>query len=331
MVKEIKRNDKIRFIFDLAVFSAVLLMVLICITLFHYAVIGNSYEQSYNASLIDKINRLDCLDGKKIILVGDSSVPFGVNCKLIEEKLGYGVVDLGLYRSLGNAFAENCCKNRVGSGDIVVIMHSQMFDDNDDIPRADIAWLTVEYHRNLWEMIRLKDIPDMIRAYPNYIKNTTVLFCSGKQNQVKEDSSYRRDAFNEYGDISYRPKSGKWDLERLLSENSNIPTRPGISEKCIDRINGFSDYVEKYGGTVLVAAPPIFYHNVLPDSKAWMEHKKNLEKRLKCDVISDYTDYFYSDDLFYNSVTHLTDYGAEIRTKQLIEDIQEWMVGKNDR
>ena len=42
-------------------------------------------------------------------------------------------------------------------------------------------------------------------------------------------------------------------------------------------------------------------------------------------MISDYTDYFYTIDLFYDNCLHMTNEGAETRTKQLIKDIKKWM------
>lgn len=42
-------------------------------------------------------------------------------------------------------------------------------------------------------------------------------------------------------------------------------------------------------------------------------------------ALPDYTDYFYTIDLFCDNCLHMTNEGAEIRTKQLIKDIKKWM------
>ena len=55
------------------------------------------------------------------------------------------------------------------------------------------------------------------------------------------------------------------------------------------------------------------------------DFKFKLDDMLDCDVISDYTDYFYPYDFFYNAKLHLTEEGAEIRTKQLISDLENWL------
>ena len=316
-------SDVRLFVKDVVIFIGMLSCVIVAIAVAHYAIIGNSYMRSYNAALLDKMDRLAKIDGRKIVLIGDSSVPFGIDSKILEKEFGYEVVDLGLYRELGNAFAEDCCLDYVGEGDIVVILHSMM-NDADDIPAPDIAWLTVEYHRNLWDIVRMKDMPEMARAYPNYMKNTAFLKLTGKQNAVDEDSSYQRNAFNEYGDIEYRPASGQWSLDRLLDENARKPNSTDVSDECVQRLNLLNKYVDRRGASLVVASAPIFYHDDLPDEGKWRAFHDELEDRMDCDVISDYTDYFYPENLFYNSITHMTDEGARIRTRQLAKDIEKW-------
>lgn len=71
----------------------------------------------------------------------------------------------------------------------------------------------------------------------------------------------------------------------------------------------------------------------LPDRKGeltapeeeFVKAKEELTKRLSCPVISDYRDYMFDYNLFYNTDLHLTTEGAALRTQQLIEDLQQWM------
>ena len=48
-----------------------------------------------------------------------------------------------------------------------------------------------------------------------------------------------------------------------------------------------------------------------------------LIEKLDCPVISSYSDYMYDYDYFYDTVYHLVDDGVEMRTSQLISDL-EW-------
>ena len=54
-----------------------------------------AYTGSYCASLIDKVDRLESVEGAKIVLIGDSNLVYGIDSKLIEEQLGIPVVNMG--------------------------------------------------------------------------------------------------------------------------------------------------------------------------------------------------------------------------------------------
>ncbi len=77
---------------------------------------------------------------------------------------------------------------------------------------------------------------------------------------------------------------------------------------------------------MLIAGYPIYTKDDVPNREDIIIFEKELRSALDCDVISDYTEYMYSSDLFYNSVLHMTNEGAEKRTRQLAEDIKNYMV-----
>ena len=79
------------------------------------------YEHYYSASLIDKMERLDSIEEPKVVLIGNSNLAFGINSKMIEEKFGMPVVNMGFHGSLGNAFHEEMAKINITPGDIYVI------------------------------------------------------------------------------------------------------------------------------------------------------------------------------------------------------------------
>ena len=74
-----------------------------------------------------------------------------------------------------------------------------------------------------------------------------------------------------------------------------------------------------------VAGYPIGKGDLTLPEDAFVNAQKELSERLSCPVISDYRDYMFDYRLFYNTDLHLTTEGAELRTKQLIEDLHKWM------
>lgn len=295
------------------------------ISSFDYFFIGTQYKYNYQASLIDKVNRLESIDEPKIILVGNSNLSFGIDSKMMEDTLEMPVVNLGLHGGLGNAFHEEIAKLNLNAGDIVIVCHSN-FADNDEISDTFLAWITVEKNKELWKIIRKKDYPSMLKAYPEYLKIDLFLWLTRKGN-IDEGGCYSRSAFNEYGDVIYKPEDGQMDVEEFFKDtDTNGIKVPSIGDTCINRLNEYNKYITEQGATMLVAGYPIAYGEYASFDKSDFEKiERELQERLNCAIISDYTDYFYPYDYFYNTTLHLTDEGAKIRTEQLIKDIQKWM------
>lgn len=162
-----------KFIFKVCTFCGIFTISAFCLICFDYFVIGNQHLGNYEASLIDKVERLQSINEPKIILIGNSNVCFGIDSEKIEEAFGMPVVDMGLHGGLGNAFLENMVKLGVSEGDIVIVCHSS-FGDDDTIPDTALAWITIEMHKDLWSLIRMKDWLSMARSYPDYFKNSII-------------------------------------------------------------------------------------------------------------------------------------------------------------
>ena len=83
-----------KFIIKVIIFTVLFVISFVCLILFDVFVIGSQFNHSYQASLIDKIARLESINEPKIILVGDSNVAFGFDSALIEQKIGMPVVNM---------------------------------------------------------------------------------------------------------------------------------------------------------------------------------------------------------------------------------------------
>ena len=141
-------------------FFGKLFCLLVVLLFFFGKIIMPQYRYSYNAALLDKVDRLKAIQEPKIVLIGNSNLPFGMKSELLEETFQMPVVNMGMHGSLGNAFHEEMAKINVQEGDIIILIHTE-FADDDTITDPVIAWLTLENHPKLWNLLRIKDIPDM--------------------------------------------------------------------------------------------------------------------------------------------------------------------------
>ncbi len=304
-------NFKRKVIFG---FKVIFMFAIVCVFCFY--IVMPQYSGGYDASLIDKMERLKSITGPKIVLIGNSNLSFGVDSEELEQAFHLPVVNMGLHGALGNAFHEKMAKVNVCKGDIYIICHTS-FSDKGTVEDRVLAWSTIENHLGLWRLLSFSDILPMAKEYPAYLKKCLELYISGNGNQLP-GGCYSRDAFNIYGDISLEREECLYTFESPI-------TPPEINDTAINRINKLDAWMSERGALLLVAGYPIGKGDLTLPEDVFVNAQKELSERLSCPVISDYRDYMFDYRLFYNTDLHLTTEGAELRTKQLIEDLHKWM------
>lgn len=310
-----------KFIKKILLLSFLMITSFIFISAFSFFIIGCQYQQNYNASMIDKVQRLKTINVPKIILTGNSNLSFGMNSQKLQEAIKMPVVNLGLHGGLGNVFSEEAAKLNVNEGDIVILCHSD-FSDNDALSDCLLAWITVEYHKDLWEIIREKDYLNMLKAYPKYLFRSFILWATFKGNKSENNTSYSRNAFNEFGDVIFKPENDRTPTNLLFKKG--VINVPKINDICVKRINQLNKYLKNRGAILLIAGYPIAQGEFTPSKAEYIEFQKELSTKLECEIISNYCDYFIPYKYFYNARLHLDTHGANIRTEKLINDIKNW-------
>ncbi len=296
-----------------------LIVLTLFLFVFCFVIVMPQYTGNYQASMIDKVERLKSTEGPKIVLIGNSNLAFGIDSARIEEAFGMPVVNMGLHGGVGNAFNEQAAKYNVDEGDIYIVSHTN-YDDADCIKNPMLAWITIENHAELYPLIRPKDWLDMVKAYPTYLKKCLTMWRTETGN-LETNDCYRRSAFNAYGDIYYpRPVTeGGIDFSSVTINH--------INDSTAQRLNELNRYLTERGATMVVAAYPIAVYEKTPSPEEYYEMGREMAESLECPVISDFRDYMLDEAYFYNSHTHLTDEGTRLRTDQLIRDIHDYMDG----
>lgn len=274
------------------------------------------YSEGYNASILDKIARLKELDEPKIVLLGNSNLPFGMDSSMIEKEFGMPVVNMGLHGGCGNAFHEELGKINVHEGDIYILCHTDYVDEG--IVSPVVMWTVIENHFELWKLLRLRDIPVMIKAYPAYLKYC-IDYWENENSSQGRDGIYARSSVNKYGDIAVERHELTYKFE---STNRYCPK---IDDATAKRINELNRYLEERGATLVVAGSPIAKGDFTADEEEFVQFQNQLQEKLDCEVISDFRDYMIDVSLFFDAPWHLNTEGAELRTEQLISDLKAYM------
>lgn len=277
------------------------------------------FSEDYTAAIVEKLQRLEETQGPKIILVGESNLAFGMDSAMLEEAMGMPVVNLGLHGGLGYQFHYNMAKRNIAPGDIVILANLSFKDGH--IQDPSLAWITIENGKDLWKLIPWESIPDMLVAFPGYVTDTLEAVLENRRESV--GGVYSREAFNEYGDIGmYRASYGLTFADTPLA-------LPEMNSRGIARANAFAEYCRKQGAVCLMSGCPVAFGEYSPPAEDYRRFQQELEQALEFEMISDYEDYFFDYSLFFDTQFHLTTEGAQLRTRQLIRDLQQWQQNQN--
>lgn len=276
------------------------------------------YSDSFVGALDDKLELLRETEGEKIVVIGGSSVAFGLDSALIESYTGMPVVNFGLYAALGTKLMLDLSLPHINDGDIVILspeldsqtlstyfsaattlraLDGSLFPTLFDIPAEHYASL----YGASWDYTAEK-LGYLLGEKPTY------------------EGIYNSENFNGYGDIKegLRPEN---IMTVYYDPNTEITLDPSIlSPDFRDYLNEYVRKCKKKGAEVWFSYAPMneLAISKRADAKAFGEY---LEKEIDAKFISYIEDYIIPANYFYDTNFHLNDGGVLLRTIRLIEDI----------
>lgn len=277
------------------------------------------YKESYMAAFVDKYNYAQSIDTPKIVLVGDSNCAFGIDSEMLEKELNMPVVNMGLHGGVGDTFLMDCTKPIIKKGDIVIMAWAG-YERGVGITDGPLAWMVLEDNAELWKYVNTKDYKVLYDSFPIYLKKCINIWRRDYKVQGTAPAPYNRRSFNLYGDIDTVGTENIMDGGYV----DTVPYPTAINYEHIRYMNDYVSYIEQKGAVAVVAFSPIIMFDGQTSLDELNEHKKQLVEALNCSVISNFEDYLYPTDYFYDTNYHLNDMGKVYRTRQLIKDIQMW-------
>ncbi len=277
------------------------------------------YSMGYMAAFQDKLHYAESIEEPKIILMGDSNLAFGIDSEKIEQEIGMPVVNMGLHGGLGQTFCMDLAKHTIEQGDIVVVLPAY-YGYSVGLADGTLGWTLLENNFSLWTKVSVRDYPVLWRTFPTYLQKTITLFKTSKRNTVTT-GGYSRLAFNKYGDIE---STGS---ENVMPEGY-LPGEPWsvvVNGELIDYYNDYHAYVQDKGAVMIAACPPLIDSSEQINAETFEKTYEVIISGLNFDFISDWEDYIYPMEYFYDTNYHLNDVGRVYRTEQLIEDIYGWL------
>ena len=267
------------------------------------------YSKTYLGAFEAKYSRLYGAEGKKIIFIGGSSLPFGLRCDLIEQELGgeYEIINFGLYATLGTKFMMDVAKDAISEGDIVILAPELNAQTYSLYFNPEAVLQATDGFSAMNSGLSLNDKLSLIYNYFDYA--TTRIKYGINDNAPDPIGVYRADSLNSYGDICVDIPNNI--MNNGYDGNMEIYTDASLlDEEFLSYVNEYSEYVESCGATLYFNYSPVNCLAVRTSQKARAEFEKALSEKLDCELFGTIEDYVIDERYFYDTNFHLNSDGA---------------------
>lgn len=283
-------------------------------------------ENAFLRAVIDKEERLRATTGPKLIIVGGSSACFGVDSRKIDAAFPtHSVVNMGLQGSIGLRYLLAQVVPYVGSGDVVAmnLEYDQFFGD----ANGGEALLTV------WQVHpKGRQYIENVAQYYNMARNVADVLSKRLEGKTRTafgpgNDVYRRDGFNQYGDlISQLGQQGTDQIRQPLFPDRHLAEL--LDREAVGIVNAFAATCRDRGAHVALAYAAIPLHH----AKNRRDSLKDLDERLRAsievDVLCSPMEAAQPNDAFFDSVYHLNSHGRDVRTSRLIHWLSAMSLGR---
>ncbi len=282
------------------------------------------YDETFFGALDEKYDRLTSLEGEKLVVVGGSSVAFGLDSERLEKYTGMPVVNFGLYADLGTKMMLDLSLDGIGEGDVVILAPELDAQTLSLYFNPQSALMAVDSDYKLFFSLPFSDIFSSFGAMWSFSADKWQRFVNS--DPARTDGIYRSDSFNEYGDFALHRYENIMPL--YADKNNAVDLSPSaLSEEFYlfaDYLNDYIKSCEGRGARVLFSFCPINEMGIKEGvtSADRVEFSRILEENINCEFISYLDDYILDAGYFYDTNFHLNDAGVSVRTIRLARDIR---------
>lgn len=278
------------------------------------------YGDTFLGELDHKVQLLEDAPGPRIILVGGSGAAFGADSALMERELpGYSVVNLGMYAALGTTVMLDLSQPYIREGDVVLLIPEQQAQTLSGWFDPAVMWQGLDGAFGLLRLLPRDKLGRLAGAFPAFAGQKFACFLQGQPPQP--EGVYRRDSFNEKGDVSSplcarNEMPGGFDAATPIRFDGDM-----VTEEFAQRVRDYAQAVSA-AGAVLWYAP-------CPMNGAAVEGVENidgfyaaLQEKLEIPLTGDPHDFILEAGWFYDTNFHPNSSGKTVYTKALIRAVK---------
>ncbi|MBQ8401973.1 MAG: hypothetical protein IJX14_08590, partial [Clostridia bacterium] len=266
------------------------------------------YGNTFLGEMAVKYDRLTSVEGPKVVVVGGSSVAFGLDSAALEETVGMPVVNFGLYATLGTKYMIGISKAGIGEGDIVILAPETDPRTLSLYFNAEAVWQSLDQDMSMLRYVEYDNWGRLGGGLWNFAKAKYGYWKEG--NAPNPEGIYAFSSFNEYGDIIY-PREfnimvGDYDPSQILTLDETL-----LDSEFIDYVNDYAAWCRQKGATLYYSFSPMNEAALVEGTteESILAYYSALASALDCTVCSDISDYIMDAAYFYDTNFHLNDTG----------------------
>lgn len=284
------------------------------------ALLPAQYEQTFLGELVEKQQLLEQTPGKRIILIGGSSVAFGVDSRQVETALPeYRVVNFGLYAALGTRVMLDLALPQLRQGDIVILSPEQDPQALSLFFGAEAMWQAVDGNFPLLRDTDPETWTALLAQFPYFSMGKLRNLLTGELPQPS--GVYAKASFNSWGDVE-SPLCSQNILPGGVDPSTPIRFDTGvISREFIDCCNAFAAAAGEKGAQV--------WYRFCPMNAAAAQQPQQLDgyaawlcRQLTFPLMGDPNTQLLPMQWFYDTNFHLNTSGRQLHTGYLVKDIK---------
>ena len=315
---QISKNMKLFLVKSFVIFILILSLIGIVNTIFPHE------EDGYYREYFDKIDKLKNEDREpSLILLGGSNVAFGFNTQTLEDSLNVPVINMGLHAGIGLNFIVDDCLRYLKPHDMLVLFPEYThFYDNYAYGERVLSSLFLLRPFYVSKVLNYREFFQIIKCLPLSLNENISIWV---HNHIHPEASpteifvYKKSAFNSYGDVIAHWVPWAKELPQDFVDENHLPTNKNmkLNKAYIEHLEIQLEKLREKEISVIII-PPVLAKSQYVYNKKSIEHiYKYLQA--KFDVISCCPeDMAYDNSLFFGTVYHLNQKGAEKHTRHVI-------------
>ncbi len=317
-------NNKNKFIRN-AVIVLILIFIIPVSVLITGFCVAPQFSDTYYGELGAMYDKLIFAKGKKIVIIGTSSVAFGVDSALIENELKaageeYTVCNFGLYGAIGTKAMFDLSEKHIKEGDIVIFA-------------PEFSKQTLSLYFSAKEILRSADgnfgilggiaKENVAETVGNFTAFAAEKLKYAHEGGIKTEGVYARASFDENCDMKNAERTGNIMQEGYIPDQLITLSGELFPESFINYINDYASVVRRKGGKTYFTYPPMNRLALTDCSETTLEKFYNfISAKLDYKVISNAEKYIMDAEWFYDTNYHLNSAGMTVRSINLLEDIK---------